>query len=116
MIRNDKSHQIQVIRMIQCSDEAGPIGWTPQYPACWWNTDLLDYNIRLDTYTKDVETNYGPTNHPWTNWDDYFARWRERRPTPSRLIQLAFHDCLRYKKRSNRVRNKIKNFLLRKSE
>ena len=82
--------------MIECSDEAGPIGWSPQYPKCWENTDLLDYSIHLDTYTKDVETNYGPTNHPWTGWTDYFARWSERRPTPSRLIQLAFHDCLRY--------------------
>ena len=80
--------------MIKCSDEAGPIGWAAQYPGCWWNTDLLDYSISLDAYTKDLK-NYGPNSRPWNLWTEYFTRWSERRPTPSRLIQLAFHDCLR---------------------
>ena len=79
--------------MLKCSDEAGPIGWHVQDPLCWKGTDLYGYDIPLDAYTNNLD-DFGPRS-PHTYWNDYFAKWLERRPTPSRLIQLAFHDCLR---------------------
>ena len=79
--------------MIKCSDEAGPIGWNLGTPLCWLDTDLYSYDIPIDAYTKDLD-DFGPRS-PHNYWFDYFAKWSERRPTPSRLIQLAFHDCLR---------------------
>ena len=47
----------------------------------------------LDDYTRDIDA-YGPRAN-WDWWTQYFAKWSERRPTPARIIQLAFHDCLR---------------------
>ena len=47
----------------------------------------------LDDFTRDID-NYGP-KVKWDWWIEYFAKWSERRPTPARMIQLAFHDCLR---------------------
>ena len=51
--------------------------------------------MRLDQYTKD-KNNYGPIDVD--GFDPSAAgklRQTKRKPTISRLIQLAFHDCLK---------------------
>ena len=50
----------------------------------------------LDEFSRDHE-DLGP-NAPWSelNQANIRYKWRERGPKNSRLIQLAFHDCLRY--------------------
>ena len=49
----------------------------------------------LDEFSRDHE-DLGP-NAPWSelNQANIRYKWRERGPKNSRLIQLAFHDCLR---------------------
>ena len=84
----------QIVRLLSCSDEAGRIGWSIQTPECWRGTALFDDTRPLDEYTKD-KMNYGPrADWSWW-WSAPITKWTERRPTPARLIQLAFHDCLK---------------------
>ena len=83
------------MRLLECSDEGGRTGWVPGTPECWRGTELYNGTWwNLDDYTRDIG-NYGP-RITWTGWTEHFAKWDERRPTPARLIQLAFHDCLLY--------------------
>ena len=81
---------------MECSDEGAPDGWAPHIPTCWLREDLPDKldEGNLDDYTHDLN-NYGP-HKPYDGWTKYHAKWNARRVTPSKLIQLAFHDCLRY--------------------
>ena len=67
-------------------------------PYCWTINglpDMLDEG-ELDEFSKDHE-DLGPRatmseqNEPNVNY-----KWRQKGPRNSRLIQLAFHDCLRY--------------------
>jgi len=85
----------KVLRLLDCSDKAGPTGWVPGSPECWRGTEMYNGTTwNLDDYTRDIDA-YGPRAN-WDWWTQYFAKWSERRPTPARIIQLAFHDCLRY--------------------
>ena len=66
--------------------------------SCWTVNglpDMLDQGD-LDEFSKDHE-DLGP-NASWSelNQPNIRYKWRERGPKNSRLIQLAFHDCLRY--------------------
>ena len=70
--------------------------------SCWTIDglpDMLDQGD-LDEFSKDHE-DLGP-NAPWSelNQPNIRYKWRERGPKNSRLIQLAFHDCLRYSNRA----------------
>ena len=62
--------------------------------SCWADTDLANYSMRLDQYTRDNE-NYGPIDVDGFDPSAGKIRWTKRKPTNSRLIQLAFHDCLK---------------------
>ena len=85
-----------MVRLIECSDEAAPDQWTPHKPTCWLRDDLPDKinDGSLDDYTRDLD-DYGPHKDPADTWNRYHSKWNSRRVTPSRLVQLAFHDCLR---------------------
>ena len=80
--------------MLECSNEAGGKRWSFGNKECWKNTELYDDMRPLDEFTKDIDK-YGPKLYWNPTWHAYFEKWRSRRPTPGRLIQLAFHDCLR---------------------
>ena len=61
--------------------------------------DMLDEGD-LDEFSKDHEdlgprATWAEQNAPNVNY-----KWRQRGPRNSRLIQLAFHDCLRYSNRT----------------
>ena len=74
-----------------------------QSPSNCWTIDglpdMLDQG-ELDEFSKDHE-DLGPRatmseqNEPNVNY-----KWRQKGPRNSRLIQLAFHDCLRYSNRT----------------
>ena len=70
-----------------------------QTPSNCWTIDglpdMLDQG-ELDEFSKDHE-DLGP-RETWfeQNIPNIRYKWRERGPKNSRLIQLAFHDCLRY--------------------
>ena len=61
--------------------------------------DMLDEG-ELDEFSKDHE-DLGP-RATWAeqNIRNLRYKWNERGPKNSRLIQLAFHDCLRYSNRT----------------
>ena len=61
--------------------------------------DMLDEG-ELDEFSKDHE-DLGP-RATWVeqNIRNLRYKWNERGPKNSRLIQLAFHDCLRYSNRT----------------
>ena len=70
-----------------------------EWAACWripGLPDMLDEG-RLDEFTENVEE-----LGPFPDWEiqdnhkDKRYKWNQRGPRHSRLIQLAFHDCLRY--------------------
>ena len=69
-----------------------------QTPSNCWTIDglpdMLDQG-ELDEFSKDHE-DLGP-RETWfeQNIPNIRYKWRERGPKNSRLIQLAFHDCLR---------------------
>ena len=91
--------------MMECQKEAvesftwhSPIYNGHPNASCWTIDglpDMLDQGD-LDEFSKDHE-DLGP-NAPWSelNQPNIRYKWRERGPKNSRLIQLAFHDCLRY--------------------
>ena len=56
--------------------------------------DMLDEGD-LDVYARDHDENIGPREYAY-NGNNIRYKWRRRGPSHSRLIQLAFHDCLRY--------------------
>ena len=72
---------------------------TQMTPSNCWTIDglpdMLDQG-ELDEFSKDHE-DIGP-RESWfqQNIPNNRYKWRERGPKNSRLIQLAFHDCLRY--------------------
>ena len=74
-----------------------------QTPSNCWTIDglpdMLDQG-ELDEFSKDHE-DLGP-RETWfeQNIPNIRYKWRERGPKNSRLIQLAFHDCLRYSNRA----------------
>ena len=74
-----------------------------QTPSNCWTIDglpdMLDQG-ELDEFSKDHE-DLGP-RATWSEQNEPNIRykWRERGPKNSRLIQLAFHDCLRYSNRT----------------
>ena len=81
--------------MMECQLEAAQ----PLYnPHCWridGLPDMLDQGD-LDEFSNDHE-DLGPRG-PWIeqNHPNVNNKWKQRGPRNSRLIQLAFHDCLRY--------------------
>ena len=85
--------------MMECQLEAAQ----PLYnPHCWridGLPDMLDQGD-LAEFSYDHE-DLGPR----ATWEEQNIRnlrykWNERGPKNSRLIQLAFHDCLRYSNRT----------------
>ena len=86
---------LKVNRMMECQLDAAQ----PLYnPHCWridGLPDMLDQGD-LDEFSNDHE-DLGPRG-PWIEQNDPNVnyKWRQRGPRDSRLIQLAFHDCLRY--------------------
>merc|ERR1712223_626862 len=95
----------KVNRLMECQMEAVEVfTWhSPIYngqpnASCWTVEglpDMLDEGD-LDEFSRDHE-DLGP-NAPWSELNEANIRykWRERGPKNGRLIQLAFHDCLRY--------------------
>ena len=93
----------KVIRMMDCQLEA--IRWDGGNPEpfehCWGREieGLPDYlnEGELDEYSKDHDD---PTIPRLTvnelKHKNIRYKWRGRGPSHSRLIQLAFHDCLKY--------------------
>ena len=94
---------MKVLRMMDCQLEA--IRWQGENPEpfehCWGREieGLPDYlnEGELDEYSKDHDD---PTIPRLTGdelkYHNIRYKWRGRGPSHSRLIQLAFHDCLRY--------------------
>ena len=97
--------------MFECQNEAAyAYDWAQsdgsknvKHASCW-NIKGLPYKldeVDLDEYSgKYFPSNIGPTASPSEYNNPKFPqtyKWKARGPTPSRLIQLAFHDCLRYK-------------------
>ena len=90
---------------MECQTEAieGFTWGTYQTPSNCWTIDglpdMLDQG-ELDEFSKDHE-DLGP-RADWSelNVPNIRYKWRERGPKNSRLIQLAFHDCLRYSNRA----------------
>ena len=85
--------------MMECQLEAAEPTFNPH---CWTIDglpDMLDQG-ELDEFSKDHE-DLGP-RATWSeqNIPNIRYKWRERGPKNSRLIQLAFHDCLRYSSRA----------------
>ena len=81
--------------MMECQLEAAEPTFNPH---CWRINglpDMLDQGD-LDEFSNDHE-DLGPRG-PWIEQNDPNVnyKWRQRGPRDSRLIQLAFHDCLRY--------------------
>lgn len=96
--------------MFECQNEAAyAYDWAQsdgsknvKHASCW-NIKGLPYKldeVDLDEYSgKYFPSNIGPTASPSEYNNPKFPqtyKWKARGPTPSRLIQLAFHDCLRY--------------------
>ena len=52
----------------------------------------------LDEYLDDPYIGPKSPKNKYNKFSDSQQyKWKTRGPTPARLIQLAFHDCLRYK-------------------
>ena len=69
--------------------------WSKPLP-CWEMEglpDMLDEGD-LDVYARDHDEPIGPRENEY-NGNNIRYKWRQRGPSHSRLIQLAFHDCLR---------------------
>ena len=89
----------QLARLLECAEEASPTGWAPNPPTCWLREDLPDKlnEGNLDDYTLDLDA-YGPhkpRNNPQIMYRSKWAPGFDQ-IDPAKLIQLAFHDCLRY--------------------
>ena len=90
---------------MECQSEAvaGFLWGTPQNRSSCWTIDglpdMLDQG-ELDEFSKDHE-DLGP-RATWSeqNVANINYKWKQRGPRNSRLIQLAFHDCLRYSNRN----------------
>ena len=63
---------------------------------CWTLPELPDKLDEgdLDLYSRDHDEYMGPREYKY-NGNNIRYKWRRRGPNHSRLIQLAFHDCLR---------------------
>ena len=92
---------IQVIRMMDCQFEA-VINGTDGL-GCWAIEGLpeelrLDKKDDLGQYTQN-NPDSGPAESVWAKFQNDFKdkrnKFNQRGPRHSRLIQLAFHDCLR---------------------
>ena len=86
---------LKVNRMMECQLEAAEPTFNPH---CWRINglpDMLDQGD-LDEFSYDHE-DLGPRG-PWIeqNHPNVNNKWKQRGPSNGRLIQLAFHDCLRY--------------------
>ena len=84
---------------MECQIEAASwMAWTTRPPlACWGMEglpDMLDEGD-LDEYARDHDEYIGPREYAY-NGNNIRYKWRLRGPNHSRLIQLAFHDCLKY--------------------
>ena len=89
---------IQVIRMMDCQ--------VFNQRDCFFDVDGLPdkFDGQLDEYSHDVVgQDIGPRRGYDPNWVDHVGahnpnpvNFVRRGPKPSLLIQLAFHDCLRY--------------------
>jgi len=99
----------KVIRMMDCQFEA-VINGTDGL-GCWAIEGLpeelrLDKEDDLGQYTQNINKTINPDAGPESVWDnqkegqnnfkDKRNKFNQRGPRHSRLIQLAFHDCLRY--------------------
>ena len=97
---------IQVIRMMDCQFEAVIHG--KDGLECWAIEGLpeelrLDKEDDLGQYTQNINKTINPDAGPESVWakdkqNDFKNKrnkFNQRGPRHSRLIQLAFHDCLR---------------------
>ena len=70
----------------------------PPNPSCWLVEglpDMLDEGD-LDEFSRGHGADPGPrADTSELNGPNIRLKWRTRGPKASRLIQLAFHDCLR---------------------
>ena len=67
---------------------------------CWGDPNLPDQLDEgdLDMYTQDI-ADFGPKDERYPriyNAPTIRNKWKRRAPGHTRLIQLAFHDCVRY--------------------
>ena len=84
----------KVIGMMDCTSSASE---NFGHPDCWTVEGLPDKLDEgdLDLYARDHDEYLGPREYGY-NGNNIRYKWRRRGPNHSRLIQLAFHDCLRY--------------------
>merc|ERR1719250_51845 len=81
----------KVLKMMECQRDAAA--------SCWRVPGLPDkFNTPVNEFSRDVlGVDVGPPRqYPDGTKKIMFPNFRKKGPKPSLLIQLAFHDCLKY--------------------
>jgi len=87
----------KVMRMMECGDEN-----YPNNPNSCWRVPGLPDNLEdgwLDVYSRDHDEYLGPRDPkvpPDVDRNNRRYKWKTRGVKINQLIQLMFHDCLRY--------------------